>query len=321
MNHPFKIAMQVIKTLSAFMLLGLFNTTLAAATPDKNGMLHEERSLYTRILVHQNKDLRCLKFTLVRSDSNQSCIDLSQPKRMVFTYARMTMTALLFNPTPKRILIVGLGGGTLPMALGELIPDAIIDTVEIDPAVIQVARDYFDYRSDSRNRIFTEDARVFGKRAQIRGERYELIILDAFNGEYIPEHLMTIEYLSEMRALLTENGVLVANTFSTSNLYHHESNSYREVFGSFLNYRRKDTGNRVILIPEAKKPTAERTRPTKSDLEERARQLETALEPYGVDIVGLSKDVAALYNKKPDWNPRKRPLSDQYSPANLLRKR
>ena len=56
------------------------------------------------------------------------------------------------------------------MALGELIPDAIIDTVEIDPAVIQVARDYFDYRSDSRNRIFTEDARVFGKRAQIRGE-------------------------------------------------------------------------------------------------------------------------------------------------------
>ncbi|MEC9134240.1 MAG: spermidine synthase, partial [Pseudomonadota bacterium] len=120
---------------------------------------------------------------------------------------------------------------------------------------------------------------------------------------------------------LTENGVLVANTFSTSNLYHHESNSYREVFGSFLNYRRKDTGNRVILIPEAKKPTAERTRPTKSDLEERARQLETALEPYGVDIVRLSKDVAALYNKKPDWNPRKRPLSDQYSPANLLRKR
>ena len=55
MNHPFKIAMQVIKTLSAFMLLGLFNTTLTAATPDKNGVLHEERSLYTRILVHQKQ--------------------------------------------------------------------------------------------------------------------------------------------------------------------------------------------------------------------------------------------------------------------------
>ena len=124
---------------------------------------------------------------------------------------------------------------------------------------------------------------------------------------------MTIEYLSEMRALLTENGVLVANTFSTSNLYHHESNSYREVFGSFGNYRRKDTGNRVILIPEAKKLPPSAPDPPKV-IWKSAQDNETALEPYG-DIVRLSKDVAALYNKKPDWNPRKRPLSDQYSPA------
>lgn len=313
--------MQITKILSAFVLLTLLSAPFATAAPDKNGVLHEERSLYTRILVHQNKDLRCLKFTLVRSDSNQSCLDLSQPKRMVFTYAKMTMTALLFNPAPKRILIVGLGGGTLPMALGELIPDAIIDTVEIDPAVIQVARDYFDYRTNSQNRIFTEDARVFGKRARIRGDRYDLIILDAFNGEYIPEHLMTVEYLSEMRALLTENGMLVANTFSTSNLYHHESNSYQEVFGQFLNYRRKDTGNRVILIPEAKKPAADRTQLTRNELMDRAKVLETQLQPYDVAIVRLAKEVAAIYNDKPDWNQRKRPLSDQYSPANLLRNR
>ena len=90
--------MQITKILSAFVLLTLLSAPFATAAPDKNGVLHEERSLYTRILVHQNKDLRCLKFTLVRSDSNQSCLDLSQPKRMVFTYAKMTMTALLFNP-------------------------------------------------------------------------------------------------------------------------------------------------------------------------------------------------------------------------------
>ena len=109
----------------------LFLTPHASAEADKYGVLHEERSLYTRILVHQNKDLLCLKFTLVRSDSNQSCKDLAQPKRMVFSYAQMSMAALLFNPNPDRILIVGLGGGTLPMALRELTPDAVIDTVEI----------------------------------------------------------------------------------------------------------------------------------------------------------------------------------------------
>lgn len=302
-------------------MLALLYTPLLQAAADKNGVLHEERSLYTRILVHQNNDLRCLKFTLVRSDSNQSCLDLSQPKRMVFAYAKMTMTALLFNPAPERILIVGLGGGTLPMALRELIPNAVIDTVEIDSAVVEVAADYFGYRTDEQSRIFTQDARVFGKRARIKGDQYDLIILDAFNGEYIPEHLMTVEYLSEMRDLLSENGTLVANTFSTSNLYHHESNSYREVFGNFLNYRRKGTGNRVILIPQAKKPAAERQQPTQADLIARARALEEQLQPYDVAIVELAGEVAAAYTAKPDWNPRKRPLSDQYSPANLLRNR
>ena len=304
-----------------FILFSIFWPTHAAAAPDKYGVLHEERSLYTRILVHQNNDLLCLKFTLVRSDSNQSCKDLAQPKRMVFTYAQMTMAALLFNPTPKRILIVGLGGGTLPMALRELVPSSVIDTVEIDPAVIRVATDYFGYRTDAQNRIFTEDARVFGKRAKIKGQRYDLVVLDAFNGDYIPEHLMTVEYLQEMRDLLTPNGTLVANTFSSSNLYHHESNSYRQVFGDFINYRRKDTGNRVILIPQAQRSSDERKPQEEALLLARADALKTRLEPYGVPITRIAEEVALAEGARPDWNLRKRPLSDQYSPANLLRRR
>jgi len=240
---------------------------------------------------------------------------------MVFSYAQMSMAALLFNPNPDRILIVGLGGGTLPMALRELTPDAVIDTVEIDPAVIRVATDYFGYRTDAQNLIFTEDARVFGKRAKIRGQRYDLIILDAFNGDYIPEHLMTVEYLQEMRDLLTTDGTLVANTFSSSNLYHHESNSYRQVFGDFINYRRQDTGNRVILIPQAQRNSDTRTPLSEELLLDRARALEADLRPYDVPIVLIAADVAIAAGAKPDWNLRKRPLSDQYSPANLLRKR
>ena len=114
----------------------------------------------------------------------------------------MSMAALLFNPNPDRILIVGLGGGTLPMALRELTPDAVIDTVEIDPAVIRVATDYFGYRTDAQNLIFTEDARVFGKRAKIKGQRYDLIILDV---NYYPEH-DDCQYFGEMRDLLTPDG-------------------------------------------------------------------------------------------------------------------
>ena len=132
---------------------------------------------------------------------------------------------------------------------------------------------------------------------------------------------MTVEYLREMRDLLTADGTLVANTFSSSNLYHHESNSYRQVFGDFINYRRKDTGNRVVLIPQAQRDGDARTRLTKEQLMARAQELDTNLRPYGVPIIRIAREVAAASRARPDWNLRKRPLSDQYSPANLLRKR
>ena len=63
-------------------------------------------------------------------------------------------------------------------------------------------------------------------------QRYDLIMLDAFDHEYIPEHLLTQEFLQEVKSLLAPGGVLAANTFSSSRLYDHESTTYAAVFGS-----------------------------------------------------------------------------------------
>ncbi len=95
------------------------------------------------------------------------------------------------------------------------------------------------------------DARVFAKRAGLKGKTYDFIILDAFTGDYIPEHLMTAEFLSETQALLSDDGVLVANTFSTSKLYDHESVTYQQVFGDYLNFKMANTGNRVIIASQS----------------------------------------------------------------------
>ena len=61
------------------------------------------------------------------------------------------------------------------------------------------------------------------KRAAARGLSWDYIMLDAFTGDYIPEHLMTREFLEEVSAALTEDGVLVANTFASSALYDAET--------------------------------------------------------------------------------------------------
>jgi len=281
-------------------------------------ILHEERSVYTRIIVEDSNRLRCLKFTLKREDSTQTCMNLNHPKRMVFSYTQMSMASLLLNPNPARVLIVGLGGGTLPMALRDLLPEALIDTVEIDEAVVRVAKEYFGYQEDKYNRAIIQDARVYGKRSALRGVTYDLVILDAFNGEYIPEHLMTVQFLEEMRALLSDDGVLVANTFASSQLYDFESATYAAVFGDFLNFRGSSTGNRVILVPQAKLPADQRDALDTQALRARAAALQGGLKPYGVPITKYAETLTALSKKKPDWDPDTRPLTDQFSPANVL---
>lgn len=296
--------------------LGLLFSVLAPVSYAK--VLHEERSVYTRIIVQDSNRLRCLKFTLKRDDSTQTCINLNRPKRMVFAYTKMSMASLLLNPSPKRILIIGLGGGTLPMAMRDLLPEAQIETVEIDEAVVRVAKEYFGFVEDQNNRAITQDARVFGKRAALRGREFDLIILDAFNGEYIPEHLMTVEFLREMRSLLSDDGVLVANTFASSRLYDFESATYAAVFGKFLNFRGASTGNRVILVPQAKFNPADRDPISASLLRARAEDLAPALEPYQVPITQYARILARLANEKPDWNTKARSLTDQFSPANVL---
>ena len=292
---------------SAILLAGAVASGPVAA---EGQVLHREQSLYHTILVVAEPTRLCLKFSVRDGTRNQSCVDPTDPKRMVFGYTRMVMAALLVVPEPRTVLVAGLGGGTLPTAFAELLPDVRIDVVEIDPAVVKAARTYFDFQENERLRIHVRDARVFAKRALQRGLQYDLVILDAYSGDYIPEHLLTAEFLDEIRSLLSPGGAVAANTFATSELYDHESATYRLVFGDFFNLRVRGTNNRVILAMQGPLPGRE-------ILRRNARAWRAALAPYSVPITSYPARVST----KPDWDLAKRPLTDQYSPANLLKGR
>ncbi len=204
---------------------------LLCCLPASAEIIHEERSLYRNILVEDEGDIRCLKFSIRNNASNQSCMDKTRPQHLVFSYSRRTLAGLLLQPNPQRILVVGLGGGSLPATFASLFPQAKIDVVEIDSAVIKVAHQYFDFNATDNTQVHVNDARVFIKRAGIKGLSWDYIILDAFNGDYIPEHLLTKEFLLEVKQVLSPTGVLVANTFSNSKLYDYESVTYQQVWG------------------------------------------------------------------------------------------
>ena len=280
------------------------------STAALSNVIHEERSLYRNIIVDETRDLRCLKFNTKSSQTSQSCMYKNDPDKLVFNYTKLTFASLLVTENPKNVLIIGLGGGTLSNVIHELYPAAKIHNVEIDPAVLKVARDYFNFIETDNVTSSVQDGRIFIKRAAIKKQKYDWIILDAFNGDYIPEHLLTKEFFEEVKSVLAEGGVIAANTFSSSKLYEHESATYHSVFGDFINVSRPNRSNRIILA-------GVKTMPTQAQLNKRIKALAPRLKKYDVDMKAISTYMQSTKNNQ-DWPANTKILTDQYSPANLL---
>ncbi len=124
----------------------------------------------------------------------------------VFTYALHSL-ARSHAEKLDRILCIGMGIGIVPSLFAE--EGAAVDVVEINPAVVPVARNYFDL-DDSKFNLTLGDGRQF-----LNGctNRYDAVVLDAFLGDSSPSHLMTREAFTAMRDVMTTNGVLVINCF------------------------------------------------------------------------------------------------------------
>lgn len=284
-------------------LFGL--VTVSAGTQAET--IHEQKSKYRDITVTQVGNRRCLLFNVHRGDRNQTCMLVNDRLNLVFDYTRMSFAGLLLNPNPERVLVIGLGGGSIPIALADLFPNAEIDVVEVDEAVVRVAEEFFYFEETANMRVFVDDGRPFIKRAGLRSETYDFIILDAFSGDYIPEHMLTREFLEEVKTIMADDSVLVANTFSTSRLYDHESVTYQRVFKEFFNFKLPSTGNRIVIAQLEPLPP-------RGDLMREARALADSVDKYGVPLLDYPRRLSTAV----DWDTGRRILTDQYSPGNLL---
>jgi spermidine synthase len=106
-----------------------------------------------------------------------------------------------------RALVIGLGAGALPMIL-EQHYGMVADSVDINRAVVATAREYFGFATRGQTRV--EDGRTFVRAGA--DASYDLVVLDTFNGDAIPYHLLTREFFAEVARLLRPSGVLAVNT-------------------------------------------------------------------------------------------------------------
>jgi spermidine synthase len=108
---------------------------------------------------------------------------------------------------PRSVAILGNAAGTTARAYGHFFPRALVDGVEIDPALTDVGRALFDLRGP-RLRLHTADARPFLRDSTAR---WDVIVVDAYRQPYIPFYLATREFFSEVRDHLTRRGVVLVN--------------------------------------------------------------------------------------------------------------
>jgi spermidine synthase len=130
----------------------------------------------------------------------------SKKSLSMFTYMLHGL-ARAYTPALKDVLCIGLGVGIVPRQFAA--EGASVDVVEINPAVVPLAKEYFDLPSGRFN-IVIGDGRYFINRAS---KKYHAIVLDAFLGESSPSHLMTKEAFAAMQHILRPEGVLVINSF------------------------------------------------------------------------------------------------------------
>jgi spermidine synthase len=139
----------------------------------------------------------------------QSAIFLEGEDDLVFDYTKMFRLAGHFNPDLKKSLLIGGAAYTYPRDYLKKYPNALLDVVEIDEQLTELAKKYFRLTDDPRLTIFHEDGRTF---LNNNNNKYDVIFMDAFQSiSTIPYQLTTEEAVQKMYDSLNDNGIVMVN--------------------------------------------------------------------------------------------------------------
>jgi spermidine synthase len=191
--------------------------------------------------LHQNSQTVTLSFegTLI-----QSCMRLADPDDLVLDYTRTMMGALLLNPRPRHVLMIGLGGGSMVKYLHHHVPQADITVVEISQSVIDLRDAFHVPPDDARLHTVHADGAEFMRRPP---RAYDLILVDGFTGEGIAEALCTRSFYLHCRKALSAEGLLVANVQADTDQTREIGKRLFKVFqGSMISVLSDEGGNDIV---------------------------------------------------------------------------
>lgn len=247
-------------------------------------VIHRSLSDEGIIEIVQEGDIRALYFG---SDAKQSAMDVLRPERLVLSYTQMMMTSLLFNPVPKKILLIGLGGGSLAKFLLHHFPSCHIDAVEFREDVVKLAHGYFCVPENHQLTIHIGDGYDYLQSDSNKDGEYDHIFVDAFHHDGVADSIKQISFFYGCYDKLARNGVLTINLWNNKKDLYTLTMDYLEnaFHQQVLTLPVKEKGNVVVFATRKEKPQQK-----PKELKVIAQQLEAKLDlPYSAYLQQLRR--------------------------------
>lgn len=266
------------------------------------GLVTKVESLYNDIYVYRQDDGDyLLSFGAKRLRYIESVINPKDELELPVAYTQSMTAGLAYAPNLAKAMIIGLGGGRTAWYHHKSVPDMKMTAVELDSAVVQIADEYFKVRPEGNFDIRVEDGRVFLTRSP---DRYDIILIDAYRGPFVPFHLLTREFYRLVADHLTKGGVAVQNVEPSTMLFDSAVATIRSAFDHVVFFAGE--GNIVVLAYDG----AEKDEATLQQIAA-ARQ---AQYHFRYDLTQILKR-----RFQPRFNANSVPLTDDFAPVEYLK--
>lgn len=179
------------------------------------------------------------------SDTVQSSMKLDDPYELVLSYTRAMMAFLLFRPRPEHVLMIGLGGGSLPKFVYNFLPAARTTVIESEPRVIAIARQYFHVPPNDER--FVVQAAEGGAWVAAHPGCCDVLMVDGYNGNEQGTQLCSEDFYASAHAALSDDGVLVVNLWSSDRHYDAYLQRIEGVFEAVVFVPAERRGNVAVL--------------------------------------------------------------------------
>jgi spermidine synthase len=289
----------------------LILATGLAAADIRAAMIFEKYSQYHHVQVIDDAGTRMLSFNGTR----ETRMSLADPLQGHFEYTEYFHMPWLWNHDPRQVLMIGLGGGSTQRSYQHYYTNVTVNTVELDPVVIEVAKKYFTVTETAKHNIYNEDGRLFLRRST---NSYDVILLDAYTstryGSSIPPHLVTKEFFQLAAKHMTTNGVLAYNVIGqiqgwkadiVSGIYR----TLKEVFPRVYMFPAVSSRNVVIIATKSNELF---------DLPRVQREAAVLMRSDTVRLPGFYDRLRSFINAPPPAAANSPVLTDDHAPVESL---